>query len=160
MKIGVLSLLFFLFFHSAISQVNLGEQAPEITLPDANGQMINLSSLRGKVVLIDFWASWCGPCRASIPGIVKLYKKYKDKGFIVLGVSLDDKKNSWLKAIKHDKITYLQVNDKDGWYSRVAARYNVNAIPATFLLDRAGRVVSVDPEGKELLKSIEELLAE
>src|SRR4030088_3265450 len=96
---------------AAKAQVKIGQTAPEISLPDTKGNSVNLSSFRGKIVLIDFWASWCGPCRQANPGVVKLYNKYKDKGFEVFGVSLDSKKNDWLKAIKHDKLKYIQVND-------------------------------------------------
>src|SRR5882762_9818234 len=86
-----------------VAQLKVGETVPEISLPNVNDSIITLSSFKGKIVLIDFWASWCGPCRQANPGVVRLYNKYKDKGFEVFGVSLDNKKNDWLKAIKHDK---------------------------------------------------------
>jgi peroxiredoxin len=140
------------------AQVKVGQLAPEISLPNTKDSVINLSSLKGKVVLIDFWASWCGPCRVSIPSVLKLYNKYKSKGFEVYGVSIDDKKNAWLKAIKHDNINYTQVNDKAGWYAKVTEVYGVNEIPATFLLDKKGAVIAVNLEGKELEDKINELL--
>jgi len=136
----------------------VGQQAPEISLPDTKGNITNLSSLKGKVVLIDFWASWCMPCRVSIPAVVKLYNKYHSKGFEVYGVSIDEKKNAWLKAIKQDNINYTQVNDKAGWYAKVAEAYGVNEIPATFLIDKKGTIIAVNPEGKELEDKINELL--
>ena len=140
------------------AQVKVGQMAPEISLPDAKDKIIQLSSLKGKVVLIDFWASWCGPCRASNPAVVKLYNKYQSKGFEVYGVSIDEKKSAWIKAIKHDNINYIQVNDKGGWYAKVTEVYGVNEIPATFLLDKKGEIVAVNLEGKELEDKVKELL--
>ncbi|MGC4099742.1 TlpA family protein disulfide reductase [Ferruginibacter sp.] len=140
------------------AQVKVGEPVPEISLPNVNDSTVNLSSFKGKVVLIDFWASWCGPCRASNPSVVKLYNKYKDKGFEVFGVSIDNKKNDWLKAIKHDKIKYTQVNDKGGWYGKVPERYGINMIPTSILLDKEGKVVAIDAEGKQLDKLVGSLL--
>jgi peroxiredoxin len=140
------------------AQIKIGAAAPEISLPDVNGNTISLSSLKGKVVLIDFWASWCGPCRQANPSVVRLYKKYKDQGFEVFGVSIDSKKAAWIKAIKQDKIKYTQVNDNGGWNSSVAATYGVDQIPTSFLLDKNGNVVGIDAEGKELDKLVKELL--
>ncbi|GAB2821534.1 TlpA family protein disulfide reductase [Ferruginibacter profundus] len=142
----------------AKAQIKIGAPVPEISLPNVKDSMVNLSSFKGKVVLIDFWASWCGPCRQANPGVVKLYNKYKDKGFEVFGVSLDNKKNDWIKAIKHDKIKYTQVNDTGGWNSKVAATYGVEQIPTNFLLDKNGNVVAIDAEGKKLDKLVSELV--
>ena len=140
------------------AQVKVDQIAPEISLPGVNDSPVKLSSFKGKVVLIDFWASWCGPCRASIPSVIKLYDKYKAKGFEVLGVSIDSKKKDWLKAIAQDKITYPQVNDKAGWYSKTTEVYGVNAIPNTFLLDKTGKIVAVDLDGEQLENKVKELL--
>ena len=155
--------LFFAFALSlsalpCISQIKVGTALPEITLPNVNDSMVSLSSLKGKVVLVDFWASWCGPCRQSNPSVVKLYRKYKDRGFEVFGISIDDKKNAWVKAIKQDKIKYIQVNDTGGWNSKVATAFRIEAIPTSFLLDKAGNVVAIDAEGRELDKLVNSLL--
>ncbi|UEG49697.1 TlpA family protein disulfide reductase [Ferruginibacter lapsinanis] len=151
-------LLVLLFTGVAKAQVAVGRLAPEISLPNTKDSILHLSSLRGKVVLIDFWASWCGPCRQANPKVVALYKKYKAQGFEIFGVSLDYKKQAWIKAIKKDRITYTQVMDKDAWRSAVAETYGVNGIPASFLLDKNGVIAGIDLEGRELKYKIEELL--
>ena len=110
------------------------------------------------MVLIDFWASWCAPCRAANPYIEKLYKKYKAKGFEVYAVSIDVKKDAWLKAIKKDKLSYLQVNENTGWYSKVAEQYYVDQIPTNFLLDKEGRIVAINLEGKALFDKVKSLV--
>jgi len=140
------------------AQISVNQMAPEISLPGVKNNSIKLSSFKGKVVLIDFWASWCAPCRASIPAVIKLYNKYKAQGFEVFGVSIDSKKKDWIKAIAHDKITYTQVNDTDGWNSATATKYGVEAIPNSFLLDKTGKIVAVNMEGAELDNKVKELL--
>lgn len=158
MKSIMVAIVFMLAGLITTAQVKVEQMAPEISLPDAKDNAINLSSLKGKVVLIDFWASWCGPCRAAIPNVIKLYDKYKANGFEVFGVSIDSKKTDWLKAIINDKIKYTQVMDKDGWNSAVAEKYGVYSIPSTFLLDKTGKVVAVDLDGEELEKKVKALL--
>lgn len=140
------------------AQLKIGDAVPEIELPGTNDSLIKLSSLQGKVVLIDFWASWCGPCRAANPYVAKLYSKYKEKGFEVFGVSLDTKKKEWIKAIKQDKLKYSQVIDNTGWRSKVAERYFVDQLPTNFLLDRTGKIVAIDLEGKELFDKVKSLV--
>ena len=103
-------------------------------------------------------ASWCAPCRAANPYVLKLYKQYKAKGFEVFAISLDVKKEAWLKAIKKDKLTYTHVYDKDGWNSKIAEKYYVDALPTNFLLDRAGKIVAINLEGKELFDKVKELV--
>jgi|JI10StandDraft_1071094.scaffolds.fasta_scaffold40130_2 thiol-disulfide isomerase/thioredoxin len=158
MKRTFLAILILLGSIVVNAQLRIGELAPDIVLPGKTDTMIKLSSLSGKVVLIDFWASWCGPCRASNPSVQKLYKKYQASGFEVYAVSLDVGKSQWLRAVKHDRLTYTQVIDMDGWLSKVAEKYYVDAIPTNFLLDRTGRIVAINLEGKELFDKVQSLL--
>jgi thiol-disulfide isomerase/thioredoxin len=118
-----------------------GVIAPEINLKTPEGDSLALSSLRGKVVLIDFWASWCGPCRKENPHVKAIYEKYKDKGFEIYGVSLDNKEANWKAAIQKDGLTWKHVSDLRGWKSSAAKLYQVRSIPATFLIDQEGRII-------------------
>ena len=140
------------------AQLTIGKTVPEIALPGINGNTVTLAALSGKVVLIDFWASWCGPCRMTNPYIQKLYKQYSAKGFEVFAVSLDVNKPLWLKAVKKDRLTYIQVIDIDGWLSKVAEKYFVDALPTNFLLDKTGKIVAINIEGKELFDKVKELV--
>ena len=158
MKNLFLSLMILLCSPVVHAQLRIGELAPEIELMSKEDSMVKLSLFNGKVVLIDFWASWCGPCRAANPYIQKLYKKYKDSGFEVFAVSLDVNKPLWLKAIKRDKLTYMQVIDNSGWLSKVAEKYYIDALPTNFLLDKSGKIVAINIEGKELFDKVKELL--
>lgn len=132
------------------SKLAVGSIAPDIKLNNPNGQEVALSSLRGKVVLLDFWASWCGPCRKENPNNVKLYKEYNAKGFEIYGVSLDKNKEDWLKAIKDDNLTWTHVSDLKFWQSEAASLYKIEAIPATYLLDKDGKILAKNLRGEEL----------
>jgi len=136
----------------------IGSVAPEISLPDANGKIISLSSLKGKYVLLDFWAAWCGPCRQENPKVVAAYNKFKNKGFEIYGVSLDDNKDKWLGAIEKDKLTWINVSDLGGWQSSAAKLYNVKAIPKNFLLDKQGKIVAKNLRGSALEAKLKELM--
>lgn len=151
-----ISVLVILFVSLAsFAQPSVGERVSEISLPDQKGNNINLSSLKGKVVLIDFWASWCGPCRRSEPALKKLYEKYQPQGFEIYGISVDEDKFAWKTAIKQDKINWLHVNDEKG---EVASKWNVMFIPNTYLLDKTGKVVAVNPSHEQLDALIQKLL--
>lgn len=140
------------------SGVAVGEIAPDFTLNDPEGKPVQLSSLRGKLVLIDFWASWCGPCRQENPNVVRMYDKFKDKGFSIYGVSLDKEANAWKAAIKKDKLTWHHGSDLKFWNSVVAQTYGVKAIPATYLLDKDGKVIAKNLRGAALEAKLTELL--
>lgn len=137
---------------------NITDNRLDFTVAGIKGDSIQLSSLKGKVLLLDFWASWCTPCRFSNKDLVKLYKKYKDKGLEILSVSLDDEKKDWKKAAAQDKITWLQGNDPAQWDAMAAIKWQVDAIPASFLIDKNGDVVAINLEKKDLEKKIKELL--
>ena len=118
---------------------------------NGDGTVMKLSDLRGKIVLIDFWASWCGPCRRENPHVVNLYAKYHDKGFEVFSVSLDNNPTRWKEAIQKDKLTWpYHVSDLKGWKSEAAALYGVNSIPSTFLIDQEGRIIAKGLRGEQL----------
>lgn len=158
MKTTVLIFIAILSSFFCKAQLKIGELVPDIELPNAGDVNIKLSSLKGKVVLIDFWASWCSPCRAANPFVEKLYKKYKNQGFEVYAVSLDVKKEAWLKAVKKDKLTYTLVIDNAGWNSKIAEQYFVDQIPTNFLLNKKGQLIAVNIEGKEMFDKVKSLL--
>lgn len=143
--------------YDAKKGVEIGEMAPDIDLPQPNGTNLKLSSLRGKVVLIDFWASWCGPCRAEFPNVKKVYSKYKDKGFEIYGVSLDKDKSSWVNSISSLGLDWKHVSDLKYWSCAPAKVYKVTGIPATVLIDKNGKVIAKNLRGEELEKKLAEL---
>ena len=138
--------------------LNITDSRLDFKLPSQNGDSIQLSSLKGKVFVIDFWASWCAPCRMANKWMVKLYSKYKDKGFEILSVSIDENDKDWKRAMKADKLNWLQVNDDGGWNSRTATRWQINSIPFSFLVDKSGNIVAYDLDKEQLENKIRELL--
>lgn len=140
--------------------VSIGQMAPAFTQNDVNDKPVSLSDFKGKYVLIDFWASWCVPCRAENPNVVKAYNQYKDKNFTVLSVSLDrpGKKEDWLKAIKMDGLEWTQVSDLKFWDNAVAKLYGIRSVPQNFLVDKDGKIIAENLRGEELSKTLDQLL--
>ncbi|MCW3088487.1 MAG: Peroxiredoxin [Sediminibacterium sp.] len=137
---------------------SIGSQAMDFTQKDVNDKPVTLSSFRGKYVLIDFWASWCRPCRAENPNVVNAYNKYKDKNFTVLGVSLDQAKPNWIQAIQADKLTWTHVSDLKFWENAVAQLYRIQSIPANMLIDPTGKIIAKDLRGEDLNRALKDLL--
>jgi peroxiredoxin len=149
-------------YNQMVSQFNatphVGGMAPDINLPDTSGKLFSLKSLLGKYVLVDFWASWCGPCRGENPNVVKAYNQYKDKNFTVLGVSLDSDKQAWIDAIKADNLTWNHISDLQSWNSSVVNLYGFNAIPYNVLLDPQGKIIAIGLRGDDLENKLAEVL--
>jgi peroxiredoxin len=142
----------------ASGKIAVGNIAPDFTMADVDGKQISLSSFKGKYVLVDFWASWCGPCRGENPNVVANYNKYKSKNFTILGVSLDEDKARWLGAIKTDNLTWTHVSDLKGWSNAAAKIYGVESIPFNLLLDPAGKIIAMDLRDVDLGKKLGEIL--
>ncbi|MEY3586440.1 MAG: hypothetical protein RLZZ243_1504 [Bacteroidota bacterium] len=141
------------------SSVNGTVSAPEIAFPNPSGKILKLSDLKGKVVLVDFWASWCGPCRAENPNVVKMYEKFKDKGFTIFSVSLDEDATKWKEAIEKDQLSWTNhVSDLKGWKSSVVANFGIEGIPYTVLLNKDGKIIGKNLRGEKLEETLNELL--
>ncbi|ESU28485.1 putative lipoprotein/thioredoxin [Flavobacterium limnosediminis JC2902] len=146
-------------FVNSQKAVNTGNTAPNFSAPNPEGKMVSLKESLGKVTIIDFWASWCGPCRAENPNVVALYNEFHAKGLNIIGVSLDKDADKWKDAIAKDKLAWTQVSNLKFWEDPIAKQYNVKSIPATFILDASGKIVGKDLKGAELKAKIAELLA-
>ena len=141
-----------------LKRVAVGQQAVDFTMNDSSDQPVVLSSLYGKYLLVDFWASWCGPCRKENPNVVATYNEYKNKGFDILGVSFDEDKTKWLEAIKSDNLDWHQVSDLKGWGNQAGKLYAINSIPSNILLDPQGKIIAKNLRGEDLQSKLKELL--
>ncbi|MBL4657300.1 MAG: AhpC/TSA family protein [Flavobacteriales bacterium] len=139
------------------AKLAVGAEAPQILLNNPSGETVALSSLRGKVVLIDFWASWCKPCRVENPNVVKVYNKYKEQGFEIYGVSLDKQMGAWVQAIQQDGLEWIHVSDLGFWNSAPVKLYNIKSIPQTYLLDKEGKIIAKGLRAAELEKKLAEI---
>ena len=149
----------FIQFVDRLRKTAVGQPAPEISLPDPNGKIVSLSSFKGKYVLVDFWAKWCGPCRRENPNVVKAYHQFKNKGFDILGVSLDRTREDWVQAIQEDGLVWNHVSDLKYFDSQAAKDYNINGIPFSILIDPKGIIVAKNLRGSQLQKKLEEVLS-
>ena len=143
---------------AAFDRTDIGRQMPVFTIADKNGQPKNINNLLSTYTLIDFWASWCGPCRAENPYMLKAYNRFKDKGFSIVGVSLDDSKKNWFKAMEEDNIPWMQLSDLKGSSSPLLPLFGITAIPRNFLVDKTGKIIAKDLRGEALEKKLNELL--
>lgn len=141
-----------------IKKTSVGSMAPDFTLQAPDGKNVSLSDYRGKMVLLDFWASWCGPCLREVPNVKKVYDKFHDKGFEILSVSLDDKKDNWVNAIEKNDLNWSHVSSLKGWSCPVAKLYNVSGVPAMLLIDKEGRIVATKLRGELLMEKVAEQL--
>ncbi|MEX1241009.1 MAG: TlpA disulfide reductase family protein [Cyclobacteriaceae bacterium] len=139
------------------NRIAVGEIAPEVVLPQPDGTSFSSFSLKGNYVLLDFWASWCKPCREENPNVARLYKRYHKRGFEILGISLDESKDRWIEAIETDKLPWHHVSDHKGLNSTAIQLYNIEAIPMTVLLDKEGRIIELNLRGRALEEKLEEL---
>jgi peroxiredoxin len=138
--------------------MDVGVMAANITLPTPDGTNVSLYSLRGKYILLDFWASWCAPCRGENPNVVAAYQKYKNRNFTIYSVSLDSKKEAWEKAIQDDGLAWTQVSDLKGWQSSAVVQYAVQSIPSNFLLSPTGEIIARDLRGADLDQTLSNVL--
>jgi peroxiredoxin len=136
----------------------VGEMAPDVTLTSSDGKQVSISSFKGKYLLVDFWASWCGPCRRENPNVVAAYNKFKDKNFTILGISLDEDRTKWMQAIEKDKLTWTHISDLKGWESIGGRTYGIQSIPANFLIDPQGKIIARDLREDDLQDKLEEVL--
>jgi thiol-disulfide isomerase/thioredoxin len=141
-----------------LKSVEVGQVAPDFTMNDSLGKPVTLSSLKGRIVLVDFWASWCGPCRAENPNVVKAYQAYSTKGFEILGCSFDQNREKWIKATKDDHLTWMHVSDLKGWANAAGKLYGINSIPANVLLDKDQKIIARNLRGEDLMNKLAEVL--
>lgn len=154
MKKIILIISFLVGFYTTKAQIKIGDTLPSIALKNTQNQDVNLAFFKGKVVLLDFWASWCAPCRIANKELVKLYQQYGSTKFEIVGVSLEDSKTQWVAAIKNDNLTYTQLNQAKGFYAAVAEAFGVEEIPASFLFGIDGKLIAKNPTKKQIINLI------
>lgn len=140
------------------AQPSINKAAPEIGLKDPDGKLQRLSDLKGKVVLIDFWASWCGPCRRAMPALKAVYDQYQAKGFEIYGISIDEDQNAWKKAVAADQLNWIHVSEPGGWNGKTALAWNIESIPSSFLLNKEGQVIAKNPTPEQLQGYLQKLV--
>ncbi|MBF7093078.1 TlpA family protein disulfide reductase [Flavobacterium sp. ALJ2] len=138
----------------ANAQIKIGDSFPDIQLQNNKNATIKLNSFKGKTVLVDFWASWCAPCRMANKKLVKLYDQYKGQNFEIVGISIDIDKTKWLKAIEKDKLKHQQLIDPKGFDAKTAVTFGVDALPATYLFDASGKLIAIDPTEAQIIAQI------
>jgi thiol-disulfide isomerase/thioredoxin len=159
-SIAIISVLMIFVSAIAYAQPKKGMPVPEIMLRDTSGNLITLSSLKGKVVLIEFWASWCGPCRKSNPALIQIYSRYKSRGFEIYGISIDQSSAAWKNAIEKDRTLWTQVIDRSDLDTSLARDWKIDFIPASFLVSREGKVIAIDPNHYKLKTYLKKHLSE
>ena len=152
------SVLSLLLLNVVAQSQEVGKKAPEIALPTSKGDTLKLSSLKGKVVMIDFWASWCDPCRKENPNVLNAYNEFKDKNFTILGVSLDKNSDDWKKAIREDRLNWTQISDLSYWESKAVKTFHFEGIPYNILVDPQGKVIGESLRGPALINKLNEVL--
>jgi peroxiredoxin len=146
--------LIILSFSTATAQIKLGDTFPDIQLQNDKNAAVKLNSFKGKTVLVDFWASWCAPCRSANKKLVKLYDKYKNQNFEIVGISIDTDKTKWLKAIEKDKLKHQQLIDPKGFDAKTAITFGVEALPAAYLFDASGKLIAINPTEAQIIAQI------
>lgn len=146
--------LIILSFSTATAQIKLGDTFPDVQLQNDKNAAVKLNSFKGKTVLVDFWASWCAPCRLANKKLVKLYDKYKNQNFEIVGISIDTDKTKWLKAIEKDKLKHSQLIDPKGFDAKTAITFGVEALPAAYLFDASGKLIAINPTEAQIIAQI------
>ncbi|RWW98822.1 TlpA family protein disulfide reductase [Flavobacterium cerinum] len=146
--------LIFLSFYTATAQIKLGDTFPDVQLQNDKNTTVKLNSFKGKTVLVDFWASWCAPCRLANKKLVKLYDKFKSQNFEIVGISIDTDKAKWLKAIEKDKLKHPQLIDPKGFDAKTSIAFGVEALPAAYLFDASGKLIAINPTEAQIIAQI------